>query len=102
MKTKNKRIKRIKRKRTLKHRGGGGKLSTVKPPKKISPSPPSEKIKKTRFDKNPVSDEWDQSQDHPVNFIIQKTKKKRIWKLIQKISCESIKTEKKETNRKFP
>ena len=76
MKTKNKRIKRIKRKRTLKNRGGGAKLSTVKPPKKISPSPSSKTIKKTRFNKNPVSDEWDQSPRSPSEFYYPEDKKK--------------------------
>ena len=54
-------------KKTLKKRGGGAKFSTAKPPKKISPSPPI-KIKKARFNENPVSDEWDQSPRSPSEF----------------------------------
>ena len=69
MKTKNK---RIKIKKTLKKRGGGAKFSTAKPPKKISPSPspspPPSKIKKARFNENPISDEWEQSPRSPSEF----------------------------------
>ena len=72
-------------KKTLKKRGGGVKFSTAKPPKKISPSPPIKKIspsppikkispsppikiKKARFNENPISDEWDQSPRSPSEF----------------------------------
>ena len=72
MKTKNK---RIQIKKTLKKRGGGAKFSTVKQPKKNSPSPPPIKIKKVRFRENPVSDEWDQSPRSPSEFYYPEQKK---------------------------
>ena len=65
MKTKNK---RIKANRTMKYRGGGGNFSRAKPPKDKEPSPPQEKIKKARFNKNPVTEEWVQSPRSPSEF----------------------------------
>lgn len=72
MKTKSK---RIKIKKTLKNRGGGAKFSTVKQPKKKSPSPPPIKIKKVRFRENPVSDKWDQSPRSPSEFYYPEQRK---------------------------
>ena len=73
MKTKNK---RIRRKITLKKRGGGAKFSTIQPPKKKSPSPPPIKIKKARFHENPVSDEWEQSPRSSGEFYYSEDKPK--------------------------